>query len=500
MKRFFLISTLLSTGVVASLFFVQPGDAQSLNTRPPTLKLGEPLPGNLFVELAKAINPAVVNISTAATARTLRRDPYFEMLERFYGFPGQLRPDGKPTKVGLGTGFVIREDGLIVTNAHVLRGADLITVAFDESGKTYEATVVGSDDRSDIALLKIKADFKLTVASLGNSAQVQVGEWVAAFGNPFGHGHSMSKGIISSKGRSLGEINRFPLLQTDASINPGNSGGPLVNTRGEVIGVNSAIDARAQGIGFAIPIDEVKRIIPELEKSGRLRKGYLGVGLADVVSYDNQEMGGAGVRSIERAGPAYLAGIRQGDIITEYGGKKIRNSNELVDAVADTEPGKKVKVKLQRTQSARSAREMEVTVTVAERPSPERLGGGGFGSMIPRPSPGGGRTSPPSAPPTVKSEAVPYGLGFSVADPTPVILEMYEIPEGTKNPVIVDVEGGMASFVGLQPGDIILEVNRRAVRSAADVSKNLRKDQNVLKISRGSRIIVLQTEGNPRED
>lgn len=489
MKRVFLVSSVLASALALTFVTGLESDAQSLNTKPPTLKLADPLPGNLFVELARAVNPAVVNISTAATAQVMRRDPYFEMLERFYGFPGQQRPDGRPTKVGLGTGFVVRDDGLIVTNAHVLRGADLVTVAFDESGKTYEATIVGSDDRSDIALLKIKPDFKLTVAALGTSANIQVGEWVAAFGNPFGHGHSMSKGIISSKGRSLGEINKFPLLQTDASINPGNSGGPLVNTRGEVIGVNSAIDARAQGIGFAIPIDEVKRIIPELEKNGRLRKGYLGVGLADVVSYNNEEMVGAGIRTLEAGGPAAKAGARQGDVVTEYDGKKVRTSNDLVDAVADTEPGKKVKMKLLRANNSGKSREMEVTVTVAERPSPTE-GGGWGGFMRPRMS----RGERGSTPPTVKSETVPHGLGFSVADPSPPLLEAFELPEGTKNPIIVDVEDSANGFIGLEPGDVILEVNRSSVKSAKDVSKKLKKNGNVLKLARGSRIIILQTE------
>jgi serine protease Do len=185
--------------------------------------------------------------------------------------------------MGLGTGFIIRDDGLIVTNNHVIAGADIINVQLSEGSKeTYEATLVGRDERTDIALIKIKPKEKLPVAVLGSSKDLEVGEWVAAFGNPFGHGHSMTKGIVSSKGRDITEINKFPLIQTDASINPGNSGGPLVNTKGLVVGVNSAIDARAQGIGFAIPIDEVKAIIPQLESKGRIARGYLGLFLGDL--------------------------------------------------------------------------------------------------------------------------------------------------------------------------------------------------------------------------
>ncbi|MCX7978781.1 MAG: trypsin-like peptidase domain-containing protein, partial [Bdellovibrionaceae bacterium] len=254
--------------------------AQVPQRTPQPMKLGDPMPENLFTELARIINPAVVNISTSAIARgQLMRDPLLEMMERFYGM--QLGPrinPNKPMQMSLGTGFIIREDGLIVTNAHVIRGADIITVQLDEkSEKTYDATLVGADDRLDIALIRIKSEGKLPVVALGNSKDVKVGQWVAAFGNPFGHGHTMTKGIISSLGRELEQINKAPLLQTDASINPGNSGGPLVDTRGYVIGVNNAVDARGPGIGFAIPIDEVKKAIPDLETRGSIRKGFLGV-------------------------------------------------------------------------------------------------------------------------------------------------------------------------------------------------------------------------------
>ena len=291
-KKLFFAAVLISL----SAFFIIPATSESqlFQKNPPALKLTDPLPGNLFVELAKAINPAVVNISTSVIPRgRQRRDPMMEMLEQFYGMPmqpppggpGGSGPAGRPQRMGLGTGFIIRDDGLIVTNAHVINGADVVEVQLTENAdKWYKAEVIGSDERTDIALIKIKPDEKLIVAALGDSSLSQVGEWVAAFGNPYGHGHTMTKGIISSLGREIGEINRLPLIQTDASINPGNSGGPLVNSKGLVIGVNSAIDARAQGIGFAIPIDEVKRIIPQLEKSGSIRKGYLGVVLGDVRS------------------------------------------------------------------------------------------------------------------------------------------------------------------------------------------------------------------------
>lgn len=353
---------------------------------PPAMKLSEPLPANLFVELGKIINPAVVNISTSKIpqGRTVR-DPMMEMLERFYGVPMQPNSPnnnymGKPMRMGLGTGFIIREDGLILTNAHVIQGADLIEVQLsEEDGKQHKAEIIGSDTRTDVALIKIKPDRKLIVAALGSSKDTEVGEWVAAFGNPYGHGHSMTKGIISSKGRSISEINKLPLLQTDASINPGNSGGPLVNTKGYVIGINSAIDGRAQGIGFAIPIDDVKKIIPQLEKSGGLRQGYIGIQPADLNDRAAQylQMDDVYRGSVILAvgdGPAKKAGLKPYDIITHIDSKKIKNSQDLVDTIADIEPGKTVKIKILRDNQG-NAQEKTFDLVITERPkTPQGFG------------------------------------------------------------------------------------------------------------------------------
>ncbi len=346
---------------------------------PPALKLNDPMPLNLFVELAKAINPSVVNISTSALAKRRPKDPMLEMFEKFYGIPQQNEGawSNRPRRVGLGTGFIIREDGLIVTNAHVLRDADIIEVQLTEGSKQYRAELVGSDERTDIALIKIKPDGKLSVVSLGSSKDVAVGEWVAAFGNPYGHGHTMTKGIISSKGRAIQEINKFPLLQTDASINPGNSGGPLVNSKGQVIGINSAIDARAQNIGFAIPIDDVKSILPQLLK-GRLRKGYLGIGLQDL---DNQtalflgmdeEYRGSVIMNVQLNSPADKAGLRTYDVITEVDGQRIKNAQELIDIISDKVPAKIIKIKFFRNNKGQAI-EKTASVTIAERPDEKKL-------------------------------------------------------------------------------------------------------------------------------
>jgi serine protease Do len=481
MRKFLLITLVLAMAALISIFGSQL-QAQSFNAKPPVLKLGEPLPGNLFVELAKAINPGVVNIATSVVARNVQRDPMLDMLERFYGMPSQQPRNNRPRQMGLGTGFIVRDDGLIVTNAHVIQGADIITVQLEEnSDKTYEATVLGSDMRSDIALIKIKPTGKLTALALGSSSTAQVGEWVAAFGNPFGHGHSMSKGVISSTARSIGEINKYPLLQTDASINPGNSGGPLVNTRGEVIGVNSAIDARAQGIGFAIPIDEVKRIIPQLETRGSVRKGYLGVGLSDISSYD-ESVEGAGVVSVERGSPAAKAGVKMYDIFTEFNGKRIRNSTDLTDMVGDAEPGSTVKAKLLRQQGNRT-REMTISMVVQERPADNQLR---------RRS-----SARPAAPPVEGIEAP--GLGFVAQDLTNDLRTNLDLPEGLKKPVVSGVEqGSPAAFVGIMPGDVILEVNKTEVSTAADAIKKLKKGENILKLARGNRIMIVSVRPGER--
>ncbi|MBS1970906.1 MAG: trypsin-like peptidase domain-containing protein [Bdellovibrionales bacterium] len=474
-KAFFALIVVLAAGL---------GYAQIPQRTPPPMKLSDPLPANLFVELGKAINPAVVNISTLAIPRVprggMQRDPMLDMLEQFYGVPLQPRQQapvqpGKPRPYGLGTGFIIREDGLIVTNNHVIQGADGIQVQLTEkSDKLYDAKVIGYDERTDIALIKINPDGKLPVAALGSSKDLEVGEWVAAFGNPYGHGHSMTKGIISSKGREIGEINKIPLLQTDASINPGNSGGPLVNTKGYVIGVNSAIDARAQGIGFAIPIDEVKAIIPQLEKSGRIEKGFIGVRLGDLdPSVDPSYLGleeaeGAVITGLEKNGPAAKAGLRAYDIVVEFNGRKIKSSMDLMDAVGDAKIGSTVPVKLIRERKPVNAR-----VAVLERPD--------FNAAKNAPAPG-----------NYKGQKAPFGLGFSVADLTSELRTEYMIPPDVQNPMIIEVErSSVASMAGLRVGDLVLDINKKEVTKALDVAKALKKGTNTLRLARGNRLMIV---------
>lgn len=475
MKKIFY--ALLSLGLCSYVFYSPQIHAQFSTKTPPPLKLTDPLPANLFVELAKNTNPAVVNISTSAIARGARlRDPMMDLFEQFYGVRPQPR-SSKPQKLSLGTGFIIREDGLILTNNHVVQGADLIQVQLTEkSDKVYDAKLIGFDARIDIALIKIDAGLKLPAVSLGSSKDIQVGEWVAAFGNPFGHGHSMTKGIISSIGRDIGEINKIPLLQTDASINPGNSGGPLVNSKGYVIGVNQAIDARAQGIGFAIPIDDVKKILPDLESRGSIRKGYIGVSLGDLDPEAAMHVGleegagGAVIVGVERGGPAARAGIKPYDIILDFNSKKIRTSTDFMDAVADSGIGEKVKLVV-----LRERKKLNLAVQVAERPSDQKLA-----QKINKDKP------------QVLGQKAPNNFGFTLADLDDNLKDQWNIPPGVKKPIIIGVDQGtMASLAGLKPGDLILDVNKQEVTTASEVLSKLDKKNNTFRIARGNRVIVV---------
>ena len=441
------------------------------------LKNSDPLPANAFIELARMINPAVVNISTSTMPKMRMqrgpRDPMMEMLEQFYGL--RMMPQNQKPMQALGTGFIIREDGLIVTNNHVVAGADVVQVQLSEkSKKLYDAKVIGSDERTDIALLKITSTEKLPVAQLGSSKELEVGEWVAAFGNPFGQGHTMTKGIISATGRDITEINKYPLIQTDTPINPGNSGGPLVNLKGQVIGVNSAIDARAQGIGFAIPIDEVKNIIPQLEKNGKIRKGYLGVVLDELNPQSAMYLGlkdtvGALIASVDLRGPAKQAGIKPYDVIVEFNGKKTDNVRELMDAVADAPIGSPAKVKLMR-----DGKQKSLEVTVADRPDQKMAKNN-------------------SEPKKFSSQKDPLNIGFAISDINEQIKKQYELSDEVGNhPVVTNVEeGSKAEQAGLLEGDVILEVNRKEVTSVEEIKKQLKKGTNTLRIARGDGFAII---------
>lgn len=459
--------------------------AQNPTSTLPKLKAGDPLPVNLFVDLAKAVNPAIVNIFTTYLPKRQRmqapyrgRDPLFDLFEQF-----MIPPQGMQAmpQQSLGTGFIIREDGLIVTNNHVIDKADVIKVQLDEVKKEeYTAKVIGKDPRTDIALIKIEAKKKLPFLKMGNSSDVQVGEWVAAFGNPYGYGHTVTKGIISAIGRELDELNLLPFMQTDASIHPGNSGGPLVNTQGLVIGVNTAVDARASGsIGFVIPIDNVKNNLPQLEKTGNVEYGFLGINLQDIDeenarSLNIKQTEGALVVQIVQGTPAEKAGLEPYDLIVEYNGKKVSTSGDLMKMVATTPAGTKVNIKVLRNSKPRN-----LTATVGST--------GDMSKVAKTATKGkGGLTAP-------------FNLGFQIADYTAAIADEFNLPQLRQpHPVITAVDPtGEAANSGLAPGDIILDVNRKEVARAADVGRHLKKGTiNILRVLKRNRVVLVSLKAS----
>ncbi len=413
---------------------------------------GEPLPADIFIQMAKIINPTVVNISTSQSKSPSTapyfNDPFFDFF--FSPFPRLPNPQMR----SLGTGFIIRESGLILTNTHVIERADTIQVQLENSKKFHTAKVMGKDKTTDIAIIKISTDTKLPVAFLGNSSELQVGEWVAAFGNPYGHGHTMTKGIISAVNREIDELSlMFGFLQTDAIINPGNSGGPLVNTKGEVIGINTAM--RTQGISFAIPIDNVKVVLKELETHGRMRRGFIGVQMSEYRQNEN----GVLVLNVIPETPAEKAGVRTQDLIVRFNNKAIKNYKDLLKAVASTPVNQTVPIELMR-----QGKRLKLNITVAER----------------------GRLSAQN-PATGKTKKAPFDLGIAMITGTKEVLQSIGLPPlSQSHPIVTKVKpGSPAGFAGLQKKDIILKVNGWRVRTAREVQKRLlRHRTNTLNILR----------------
>jgi serine protease Do len=318
--------------------------AQSAATTSAKPVLLESTNNNVISNMVKQVGPAVVKIETEAVEKP-QMSQQEQLFRQFFG-GGSPNTQGEQTKQALGSGFIISKDGYILTNHHVIDGAQVIKVNITGVSKKYDAKVIGDDPELDLAVLKINADKDLPTVKLGNSNQIQVGDWAVAIGNPYGLDHTVTVGVISAKGRPLdiGQAKFKDLLQTDASINPGNSGGPLLNLQGEVIGINTAINAEAQGIGFAIPINTVQQVLDDLIHKGKVSRPWLGVSVQDMTpelaKYFNIDMkNGAVVGYIASGSPAEKAGIQQGDIIMEMDKKKIANSQELVNDIGATKVG-----------------------------------------------------------------------------------------------------------------------------------------------------------------
>ncbi len=330
-----------------------------------------------FVMIAKKLQPIVVNVSTTQVAAKpapgvrpdSKEDPMEEFLERFFG---RRPPSGNSEQQqrSLGSGFIIGSDGSIVTNAHVIENAKKIIVKLSDK-REFEAKVLGKDPKTDVALIKIDSNGSLPTAELGDSERLQVGEWVMAVGNPFGLDSSVTSGIISAKGRHIGAGPYDNFIQTDTPINPGNSGGPLVNLRGQVVGINMAIVSQTGGnigIGFATPVNLIKELLPQLEAKGKVTRGWVGVAIQEVTPdlanvFGLQKPQGALVAKVLTDGPAARGGIKVGDIITEYDGQQVKEANDFPLMVARTQVNKRVEMKV-----LREGKGLPFSVTVGEMP------------------------------------------------------------------------------------------------------------------------------------
>ena len=329
-----------------------------------------------FVDVAQHVRPAVVHLGTIQRAKSRRGpnlpqgndDPFFrDFFNQFFGSEG---PDSRSEfrRPGLGSGVIIDKRGLVLTNFHVVKGADEILIRLSDK-REYRGQILGTDPKTDLALVKFQPDHELTVASMGNSDALRVGEWAIAIGNPFGLDQTVTVGVISATGRSdVGIATYENFIQTDASINPGNSGGPLVNLKGEVIGVNTAIVAAGQGIGFAIPINMVKRVVDQLVDKGKVVRGWLGVALQPLSPDLAQSLGlagtnGAVVGSTITGSPAAQAGLQQGDVIVAYDSTPVDDYRHVQRLVAETRVGKSVTLQI-----VRKKQKMDVAVTIAEVP------------------------------------------------------------------------------------------------------------------------------------
>jgi serine protease Do len=462
-------------------------DLSPVSMAQPTINVpqsnGAPLSGPVdaatFRNIAKVVSPSVVNIRTESRQRQQELTDFFggggsgdDLLERFFG-GGQAQRGQQPRPqitFAAGTGFIISKEGLILTNNHVVDGATKIEVNLygDDDDVRYAARVVGRDELTDSALIELtdKPRRELAEVKFGDSSQIAPGDWVMAIGNPFSLSHTVSVGVVSAArpgGLPITDGRSADVIQTDAAINPGNSGGPLLNVRGEVIGMNTAIyaDARSQGnmgIGFAIPINTVRDLLPQL-RTGKVTRGVIGVEIQNVplnalAEFGLKERRGALVSTVRPNGPAAKAGIEPGDVIVEFNGKPVHRRDELTPMVTATKPGSTVPVRI-----LRDKKEMSINVTIDELDLENENA-----SRTAR------RGSPDADPDVEETE----GFGLTLGTLTSDMARRLRVPPGTEGVLVQDVEAaGPAQRAGVGRGDIILQVNRRPVRTVQEVQRAL---------------------------
>ena len=466
---------------------VEPAPPQPVQVHPEVLNLQES-----FSRVAEAVKPAVVSISTIHIEKYQAQENPFEfffwnpddMFQQFFNGPDQQpRRQRKPPPpqsfqrkiAGMGSGVIIDPDGYILTNEHVVRDADEIKVSLaDNPDKQIPGKVIGRDERTDLAVVKIKVPRKLPYARLGDSDALKVGDWAIAIGSPFGLAQTVTVGVISATRQNLPIEGRAykDLLQTDAAINPGNSGGPLVNIHGEVIGVNTAIYTPSggfAGIGFAIPINRAKEIIPQLRAKGKVVRGWIGVILEDRIDdatakvFGIPDAEGSLVKEVLPDYPAAKAGLKRGDVIREFDGKKVKNNYDLQTLVARANPGETVPLKI-----IRNKKEMQLKIKIGE--APESL------ESIEKKAEG--------QPQGKENEAGYKWMGVTVQDLTPELRDQFEIPQSENGVIVAAVDdNSKLAEIGLMPGDLIRAVNQEStpdIKTFKEISKKVKLSSGVV--------------------
>jgi serine protease Do len=503
------VSSLAVGMVIASrLDLTPPSSAQTLSIPPMN---SAPVTGALdaqtFRNIAKAQQPMVVNIRTESRQRNQDLSDFFgggggqspdDLFRRFFGGPDdpddqdqpeppqqRRRNQRPPTTVAAGTGFIISKDGLILTNNHVVEGANKIEVSLfgEETDQTYAAKLVGRDPLTDSALIQMidKPNHPLPEAKFGDSAQMAAGDWVMAIGNPFSQGWTVTVGVISATERVLNTNDGRPseMIQTDAAINPGNSGGPLLNLRGEVIGINTMIftNGRAEGnigIGFAVPINTIRDLLPQLN-NGKVIRGRIGLSMRAVPREGFEDFGlksraGALVSSVSPNGPAEKAGVRPGDVVIEYNGRPVTNTTDLQKMVTATKPGTSVAVKVMR-----NGKEQTLHATVEELDLEAERGARSSRDSDREPPESQGQDS----------------FGLTLSNLTPQMARRLQIPSGRSGAVVTQVDPNGPSAGELQQGDVILSINGQPVSNATEAGRQLQQIQQ----GRIARILVWRGDG-----
>lgn len=477
------VGVIAAVGAVGGVLSTKELSATTALTAPSTVLESRALPGS-FAPIIERVAPAVVSIRVtghAPQAMAAEDMPIPEPFKRFFGeefgrrFGNQGEgdhPRRAPKVQGMGSGFFIDADGHVVTNNHVVADAEKIEVMLKD-GETYPAELVGRDPKTDLALIKVKADKAFPFVSFGNSDEAKVGDWVIALGSPFGLGHTATTGIVSARGRDIGAGPYDDFLQIDAAINKGNSGGPTFNVRGEVIGVNTAIISPtgvSAGIGFAVPSEMAKNVIAQLKDTGKVSRGWLGVNIQGVTPDIAEGLGlktaeGALVAGVTDDSPAAKAGLRQGDVIVAVDGQRIEKMRELPRLIADIHAGKDAKLTI-----LRDGAERNVSVTIGHMPDAEKV----------------------ASNETEAGDDTKLGMALASVDDN--LRSRFRLPEDTKGVIVVDVDpDGVAAEKGLRPGDVILRVSGKDASSPSDVSRAVKRAEDG---KRKAVLLLVKRNGN----